>query len=119
MTLILSVVVARVGEQEGGLGENVTPEFTLVDLVDAAEPGLSVVESHGGGRLPDGGFVGSLDLDEGREARPGVEVKDDPSQAPLLAIVLLVADFAQANTAEDLSGAVDSGGVSYLLEGQG
>ena len=84
-----SAIVVRVGEEECGLGEDVAPEFALVDLIDAAESRLGVVEPDGGGSLPDGSLVWPFDLDERREAGPGVEVKSDLPPAPLLAVILL------------------------------
>jgi hypothetical protein len=93
----VSAIVVRVGEQESGLGEDVAPEFALVNLIDAAESRLAVVEPDGGGGgLPDSSLVWPFDLDERREAGPGVEVESDLSPAPLLAVILLVADLGQA-----------------------
>jgi hypothetical protein len=52
------------------------PISIFVDLIDAAEPRLGVVESKRGGGLADGGYLGAFDLNEGRQAGPGVEIED-------------------------------------------
>jgi hypothetical protein len=48
-----SLIVVGIGKEKGRLGKDVAPCLAFLDLVNAAEPGLSVVESHGGGRLLD------------------------------------------------------------------
>src|SRR5262249_14097907 len=86
-------VVSISREEKGGLGEDVAAEFGFVDLVDAAEPCLGVVQSDGCGGSADRDLVRSFDLDECRKAGPCVEVEGDLSPAPLFAVVLLVSDL--------------------------
>ncbi|KOT39827.1 hypothetical protein ADK41_13715 [Streptomyces caelestis] len=99
------------------LAKYVRTHGPLPSVLTAALGGLGVVESQKTGGLPDGRLVGALDLQERGEGGPGVEVEGDLSQAPFLAVVLLVADLGEADPAEDVGHGVEVGDFGLDLLG--